>query len=205
MKRLHLITQGLLKLLLCLVIAVSLIVGAVALSIYSFAGESQLVSADAAIVLGAGTFNGQPSPVFRERINHALELYRAGYVHKIIFTGGPDYRGARPEASAAQQYALALGIPQSDILIETQSQTTEENLSFAQQLGANNHLTRFLIVSDPLHMKRAMQIAHDLNMDAYSSPTPTTRYTSLPSQLAFTARETYNYLSYLLRRSFHGA
>lgn len=62
-------------------------------------------------------------------------------------------------------------------------------------------LGRVLIVSDPLHMRRAMTMAHDLGLEARPSPTPTTRYVGCWSKAAFLARETYYYNTYLLRRA----
>ncbi|MFH7026695.1 MAG: hypothetical protein ACHBN1_15100 [Heteroscytonema crispum UTEX LB 1556] len=46
-------------------------------------------------------------------------------------------------------------------------------------------------------MKRAVLMARDLGMDAYPSPTPTTRDRSFNSQMEFLTRETYFYLVYL--------
>ncbi|MFZ0548892.1 MAG: ElyC/SanA/YdcF family protein, partial [Candidatus Promineifilaceae bacterium] len=59
-----------------------------AVSIYVYSRRDEAQEADAAIVLGAAVFGTRPSPVLRERINHAVSLYEAGYVDKIIFTGG---------------------------------------------------------------------------------------------------------------------
>ena len=59
-----------------------------------------------------------------------------------------------------------------------------------------------IIVSDPLHMKRSMLMAKDLNMKAYSSPTPTTRYKSLKTKIPFLNREVFFYLGYCLARPF---
>jgi uncharacterized SAM-binding protein YcdF (DUF218 family) len=47
------------------------------------------------------------------------------------------------------------------------------------------------VVSDPLHMRRALVMAHGLNIDARPSPTPTTRYRSLRSKAGFLLRELY--------------
>ena len=47
---------------------------------------------DVAIVLGAGTFNGEISAVYRERINHGIWLWENGYADFLIFTGGYGYR-----------------------------------------------------------------------------------------------------------------
>jgi uncharacterized SAM-binding protein YcdF (DUF218 family) len=48
-----------------------------------------------------------------------------------------------------------------------------------------------LIVSDPLHMRRAMAMAEAEGFDAFPAPTPTTRYRSLGTQLPFLAREVW--------------
>lgn len=60
-----------------------------------------------------------------------------------------------------------------------------------------------IIVSDPLHMKRAMLMAKDCGIEAYSSPTPTTRYRTLRSKLPFLAREEFFYIGYRLVRIFY--
>lgn len=43
-----------------------------ALSIVSYSEKDETRQADAAIVLGASVYDNSPSPVFRERINHAV-------------------------------------------------------------------------------------------------------------------------------------
>ena len=67
----------------------------------------------------------------------------------------------------------------------------------AQAIGRAG-FERVLIVSDPLHMRRAMQMASDVGLNAGASPTPTSRFQSLKSQLPMLARETYFYLHYRL-------
>ena len=58
-------------------------------------------------------------------------------------------------------------------------------------------LNTAIIVSDPIHMKRAMQIARDLGITAYSSPTPSTRYESVNAKLSFLIQETWHTIGYL--------
>ncbi len=196
--------QTLIRVLLALALAGVGVIGSVAWSIYFYDSNSEVVQADAAIVLGAAAWGEQPSPVFRERINHALELYHDGRVRRLIFTGGQGGGDELAEAIVAQRYAVEHGVPEDDILTETRSRTTEQNLYYAINQAAVGHdLIRFFIVSDPLHMKRAMRMAHDMGMDAYPSPTPTTRYQSKKSQFRFLVRETYFYLTYSLRRAFN--
>ena len=59
-----------------------------------------------------------------------------------------------------------------------------------------------IIVSDPLHMKRAMLMAKDYGIEACSSPTPTTMYKSAKTQIPFLAREVFFYIGYSIVRVF---
>ena len=177
-----------------------LLIGFIALRIYTYRNTVANVHADAAIVLGAAMWGEELSPVFRERINHALDLYRSGKVRKIIFTGGQGNNDEPTESSAARRYAVERGIPAEGILIEESSHTTYENLLYAKQVADAQHLKTVLIISDPLHMKRAVVMARDIGLEAYPSPTPTTRYQSVGSQLSLLAHETYYYIGYLIRR-----
>jgi uncharacterized SAM-binding protein YcdF (DUF218 family) len=170
--------------------------------IYSFGSTSSSERADAAVVLGAAVWTAEVSPVFRERINHAINLYRTGQVRKVIFTGGQGNPGEPTESSAARDYALQSGLPVNDILIEEKSHNTYQNILYAKQVADKNGINKVLIVSDPLHMKRAMAMATDMGLAAAPSPTPSTRYRGLSSQVGLLAHETYYYIGYLLRRPF---
>jgi len=183
------------------IIAVTVVVLTVtAARIYRYSSVAVDKQADAAVVLGAAVWSQNVSPVFRERINHAVDLYRKGKVRKLIFTGGQGNSNEPTEAAAASSYAQANGIPIQDILVEQKSHTTFENIVNAKQLADANSLKTVLIVSDPMHMKRAMTMARDVGLRAYPSPTPTTRYVGWRTQLSELARETFYYLGYLIAR-----
>ena len=168
--------------------------------IYRYSSVAVDKQADAAVVLGAAVWSQNVSPVFRERINHAVDLYRKGKVRKLIFTGGQGNSNEPTEAAAASSYAQANGIPIQDILVEQKSHTTFENIVNAKQLADANSLKTILIESDPMHMKRAMTMARDVGLIAYPSPTPTTRYVGWRTQMSELARETFYYLGYLIAR-----
>lgn len=183
------------------VVVIAILVTAV--RIYTYGSASSDLQADAAVVLGAAVWTQQVSPVFRERINHAMDLYRRGRVHKIIFTGGQGNRNEPTEAAAARAYAISNGIPARDILIEQRSHTTFENLVYAKQLADEHGLKQVLIVSDPMHMRRAIAMAQDVGLEAYPSPTTTTRYRGFRSQFSELTRETFYYLGYSVRSFLH--
>lgn len=176
--------------------------GAVAVSIVNYGKVDEKAPSDVAIVLGAGTWKGEVSPVYRERLNHGIWLYQNGYVEYLILTGGVGEGNTVSDAAAAKAYALSQGVPEDVILIEEKSTITEENLFYAKALMDELSLRSAIIVSDPLHMKRAMLMASDYGIDARSSPTPTTMYRSLKTRIPFLAREEFFYLGYLVVRVF---
>jgi uncharacterized SAM-binding protein YcdF (DUF218 family) len=154
--------------------------------------RDQAAPADAIIVLGAAAYDAKPSPVFEERIRHGLDLYRQGYAPKLIFTGGFGGAGARfSESQVARRYALKQEIPARDILIENRSRTTRQNLVEAKQLMDAHGMHRVILVSDPLHMARALRLSRELGIDALASSTPSTRFRSFHTSWRFLAQEVY--------------
>ena len=192
------LAKGLLLILVVLLLAA----GLAAARVYSYRDASSDGPADAAVVLGAAVWGAEVSPVFRERINHGVDLYRKGRVRKLIFTGGRGNGGEPTESAAARRYAMRSGVPGADILIEEESHNTYENLLNAKRLADARGVRKVLIVSDPLHMKRAVAMARDVGLAAEPSPTPSTRYRGLRSQAGQLAYETYYYVGYLLSRPF---
>ena len=170
----------------------------IARDIYLFSLTSSYDPADAAVVLGTSVFRDRPSPVFRERINHAINLYQAGIVQYIIFTGGQAGNDRLAESEAGRNYAMERGVPEERIFIETASYNTCLNLIEAKRIIEENDLDQVLIVSDPLHMRRSMWLAEKIGMKALSSPTPTSRYQSFDRRAGFLVREIYSYATYLL-------
>ena len=165
-----------------------------------FSGKDETRPADAVIVLGAAVYDNSPSPVFCARIDHAVDLYSEGYARTIIMTGGVGDGNIRSEADIAREYAEKKGVPSSSILMEEESRVTLENLENAKGIMENKGMDTALIVSDPLHMKRAVLYAKDLGMTVYSSPTPTTLYKTWKTKLPFLMREEFYYVTYRLIR-----
>jgi uncharacterized SAM-binding protein YcdF (DUF218 family) len=153
---------------------------------------SDRVRADAIVVLGAAAYDARPSPVFEERIRHGIDLYKRERAPTLIFTGGFGGNGARfSESQVARRYALRNGVPDRAILIETVSRNTIENLGQAAALMRARKLGRAIIVSDPLHMSRALRICRDVGIVCLGSPTPTTRYRSFDTRWRFLLNEVY--------------
>lgn len=174
-----------------------------AYQVSQFAERDETRPADAAIVLGAGVWRERPSPVLRERINHAVALYEQGLVDRLIFTGGVGRNDISSEAAVAARYARERGVPAEAMLLEELSTNTYENLVNASGVAEEAGLESFLIVSTPYHMKRALALASDVGLEAYSSPTRSTRWISERTRRFSYVRETIVYFLYLLERPLH--
>jgi len=186
------------KLVFLVLLTIVLGYGVAAWRVAQFGNERSDESADAAVVLGAAAWGDQPSPVYRERLNEALILYQTGRVRRIIFTGGTPKPGFLTEAEVGQKFALAHGIPAKAILLDTESRSTWQNLTNAKKLVTAAKLDTVLVVSDPLHMRRAMRMATDIGLHAKPAPTTSSRYQSWRYWSNFLWRETSLYLAYIV-------
>jgi uncharacterized SAM-binding protein YcdF (DUF218 family) len=155
----------------------------------------------AAIVLGAAQWNGDPSPVLRARLDHALDLYRRGQIREIILTGGVGPGDKFSEAAIGKQYLSEHGVPADALLLEDKGMTTWESLRNAVPLARANRIGAVMLVSDPFHMLRALKMAHDLDLIAYSSPTRSSPISANAAEEArYVVREAWAYLVYLFAR-----
>ncbi len=174
------------------------------LSVYFFGMKNDEKKSDAAIVLGAAAWNGKPSPVLKERVNHAIKLYKDGTVDYIIFTGGLAPGEVKSEARASMDYAIEKGVKKEDIIIEEKSMVTKENLQYALEEVEKKHydFDSYILVSDPLHMKRSVILAKELDLNVYSSPTPTSAYRTFEAKLPFFLKEWMYYTGYIITTPF---
>lgn len=194
--------SGVWKGLLAVFVGALLLFLVLAAEIYRFSVKEENRHSNVAIVLGAAVWDSQPSPVFLERINHAVELQTSGVVDKIIFTGGIGEGDDVSEAEIGKTTAVAQGIHEEDVFVETASTITYENLTGACMIMQEQGWETAVLVSDPLHMKRATTMAADWGIDIISSPTPTTRYRTWRSKLPSLLYETWFYALYLGQRPF---
>ncbi len=116
---------------------------------------------------------GQPLPVFRARLDHAIGLYRGGVAPYLVVTGGTSEEDRLAEAEVARRYAIRNGVPADAILAETGGVDTLSSLRNVAQLFHLHRLRSGLFVSDRTHMLRVLRIARDLGLAAHGSPTRT--------------------------------
>ena len=177
------------------VLTLSLIWQFIAISSYGFQDDGQ--QADCAIVLGGAAWHDKPSPVFRERLNHAIKLYLEGRVGALVLTGGKGAGATYSEGEVAREYCLERNVPEEALFMEGNSTTTIQNLEEARKILAGQDFRSALVVSDPWHLKRGVLIARRQGIKASPSGTTTSRFQSLKSRTRFTLRELYLYHRYL--------
>jgi uncharacterized SAM-binding protein YcdF (DUF218 family) len=127
-------------------------------------------SADAILVLGRELVDDQPTAVFRARLDHGARLFREGWAPLVIVSGGVTGTARRSEATAGREYLLACGLPADAVSTEDSSRHTLENLVFVRETLRRQGWRRLVLVSDPLHLARAVAFARGLSIEVACSP-----------------------------------
>ena len=157
--------------------------------IWAQAAVDEAAPAGAIVVLGAAQYNGQPSPVFEARLDHAVALYHQGLAPWFVATGGKQAGDRWTEAETARRYAIAHGVPASAILMEASGRTTLESLTSVARLLRARGIDDALFVSDPTHMLRVLRIAEDEGLRSLGSPTRSTPMRELSTRIEATVHE----------------
>lgn len=94
------------------------------------------------------------------RITQAIELYKLGKIKKILLSGGNGniLKKGAPESVNAKQFLIRLGIPVTDILIETESRNTHENALFSKEIlqkETEGKAVRLLLITSAFHIYRS--------------------------------------------------
>lgn len=161
----------------CLAIVVPLILVAaylarIAAQIHSQSTVDEASPADVIIVLGAAEYRGRPSPVFKARLDHALELFRKGLAPRILTTGGaggdPDYT----EGGVGRAYLVSQNVPSEAIIVEPEGETTVHSTAAAAEIMRRMGLTSCIVVSDGYHIFRAKKMLEFRGLTVHGSPRP---------------------------------
>jgi uncharacterized SAM-binding protein YcdF (DUF218 family) len=131
--------------------------------------------ADVIIVFGAAEYSGKPSPIYRARLDHGLELYKLGLAPFIITTGGNGDDPTFSEGGVGREYLIAAGVPESKIIAETQGEDTNESAQRVAAIIRANRMSTSLVVSDGYHIYRIKRMMADNGVVAYGSPRPGTK------------------------------
>ena len=155
-------------------------------------------SADAIVVFGAAEYVGHPSPVYRARLDHAYQLFRQGLAPLIITTGGSGKDVKFSEGQVGRDYLAERGVPDVNLIAETQAGDTEESAKRVAVIMDANDLKSALLVSDAYHMYRAKRMMEREGIAVYISPRPDSVPKTLWGRLLAALRETVSYTLYRL-------
>jgi vancomycin permeability regulator SanA len=157
---------------------------------------SEVDRADVILVLGAAQYGGEPSPIFRGRLDHGALLYRKGFADRIMVLGSGREGDVMTEAEAGARYLVNNGLPGHAVQASPVGRTTYDSLRGAvREMRARDLDTAFL-VSDPWHNLRIRRMARDLGIEGYVSATWHSAARSQYTRLQGYARETFAYLYY---------
>lgn len=133
--------------------------------IYENIEEAEVV--ETAIVLGAAIYSdGDLSPIYKDRVDTAFELYQAGKVSKIL-ASGDNSTVEHNEVNPVRNYLLARGIPDADIYLDHAGFDTYSTMYRARDIF---EVSSVIIVTQSFHLPRAVFIARALGIDAYGVP-----------------------------------
>lgn len=118
-------------------------------------------AAPVAIVFGAGLQkDGSPSPVLKDRVTAAVELYKGGKVVKLLMSGDNrfiDYN----EPAAMRDYAFSLGVPVEDIVLDYAGRRTYDTCYRARDIFGLNEA---LLVTQKFHLPRAIFTCNNMGI-----------------------------------------
>lgn len=155
-----------------LLFVILLVILAVELPIITAGFLTQPQSGDVIIILGAKLIGSEPSTMLRLRLEEGLRLYQLGYAPVFIVSGAQGKDEDISEARAMKQYLINHGVEEERILIEDQSFNTYQNLVNSQKIMNQQGMKKSIIVSNSSHIRRALLIAHNLQMNATASAAP---------------------------------
>lgn len=159
---------------------------------------SEIDRVDAIVVLGAAQYDGEPSPVFAGRLDHAALLFEQGRADRVLVLGGGQPGDRFTEAEAGRTYLVEKGVPEDAITPVPEGHTTFESLRAAAPLMRDGGMDSAFLVSDPWHNARMERMAGDLGIDGHASATWQSAATSQETRSEGYVRETFAYLYYRL-------
>ena len=133
---------------------------------------SDLNDIDCILVLGAGVYDGKPSPMLKDRLDTAVMLFNEGVSEKIIMSG--DHMNENhDEVNVMKTYAVEEGIDSSDVFMDHAGISTYDSIYRAKNIFKAK---RIVIVTQEYHLYRALYIAESLGLKSYGVSADTVRY-----------------------------
>ncbi len=155
----------------------------------------ELHTADAIVVFGAAEYSGHPSPVLRARLDHGYDLFHQGIAPVVITTGGAASDPSFSEGGVGVDYLKHRGIPERNLIAETQGSDTAHSAVRVAVIMRANGLHSCVAVSDAYHVFRIKRLLeHEGIGPVYVSPRPGSRPHSVMQRTYAVLREACSYL-----------
>lgn len=125
--------------------------------------SEKLENIDCILILGAGIWNNQPSPMLEDRLLEGISLYKKGISSKIIMSGDHgkvDY----DEVNIMKKFAIEKGVNSEDIFMDHAGFSTYESIYRTQKIF---QVKKIVIVTQQYHLYRALYIAKQFGIEAY--------------------------------------
>ena len=158
------------------------------------AGKQELHPADAIVVFGAAEYSGHPSPVLRARLDHAYELFQQHLAPVVITTGGAAADPSFSEGGVGRDYLMHRGIPERDLIAETQGSDTAQSAQRIAVIMRTNKMRSCLAVSDEYHVFRIKKLLQHEGVVVYVAPRSGSRPRGVLQRMTAVLRETLSYL-----------
>lgn len=151
--------------------------------------KSQAASfdAEAIVVLGAGiNWDGSPSTILKDRLDVAIELYKAGVAPKLIMSGD-NSDSTYNEVMAMANYAIDQGIPAADVFCDHAGVSTYDSMYRLRYVFG---VKRCVVVTQEYHLYRAVYDAQSFGIETRGVPSDLSDYANIDSfeQREFFAR-----------------
>jgi uncharacterized SAM-binding protein YcdF (DUF218 family) len=190
---------GLLQLVRLIAVALAVSLATVSVRIVHVASLEEVHPADAIIVFGAAEYSGHPSPVFRARLDHALDLFRGGIASVLITTGGAGGDPRFSEGGVGRDYLMHRGVPERNLIAETQGRDTSGSAVRVAVIMRANGLHSCVAVSDAYHVFRIRKLLEREGIGpVYVAPRPDSRPHGLVQRAVAVLREATSYLLWWL-------
>jgi uncharacterized SAM-binding protein YcdF (DUF218 family) len=155
--------------------------------------------ADVIVVFGAAEYAGHPSPVLRARLDHAFNLFQQGLAPVVITTGGAAADPSFSEGGVGRDYLMHRGIPERNLIAETQGSDTAQSAVRVAVIMRANGLHSCVAVSDAYHVFRIKRLLeHEGVGPVYVAPRPDSRPRSVVQRAYAVLREACSYLVWKL-------
>lgn len=152
--------------------------------------------ADAIVVFGAAQYSGHPSPVFKARLDHGYDLFQRHLAPVIITTGGQGGDPKFSEGGVGRDYLFARGVPDQNLIAETQSDDTSESVLRVGTIMNRNGMHTCIAVSDPYHLYRIRRMLEHEGVQVYTSPRPMAKPFGRWARFVAILREVTSYVAW---------